>query len=173
MAIESLSIQAIKDALAANDPRQLNSARKLLDHVRRLKTDEGFKDPSFRDAGLVRINENPAEVPFFCQPPWEFNSQTRAFKLDGREVILSPNDWSLLTTFFVNAERPLDWREIADYLGLGADRLGVNTLVRYRIFTLRRAIEPAPENPLYLVTRKGSGYIFYPQGKPNETRTRF
>lgn len=35
---------------------------------------------------------------------------------------------------------------------------------------LRRSIEPYPARPSYLVTKRGAGYVLYPEGRPTPTR---
>ncbi|MEZ0374365.1 MAG: helix-turn-helix domain-containing protein, partial [Candidatus Sericytochromatia bacterium] len=43
----------------------------------------------------------------------------------------------------------------------------IDSNVRSLIRKLRAKIEPNPAEPVYLVTAKSNGYIFYPSGRPD------
>ncbi len=78
-----------------------------------------------------------------------------------KEVSLTPTEYHLLCVLVKRPGQVL----IPEYLlkgvwGSGYD--GATHLVRLAIHRLRRKIEPDPQNPQYIQTRLGVGYIFVP-----------
>ena len=45
------------------------------------------------------------------------------------------------------------------------DYMGDTRTLDVHVSWLRRNIEPQPERPTYLVTRRGEGYVFYANGQ--------
>jgi DNA-binding response OmpR family regulator len=77
----------------------------------------------------------------------------------GQEVNLTPTEYRLLYELVKQAGRVL----VPEYLlekvwGIGYE--GENRLLWQAIHRLRRKIEPDPQNPQYIQTRPGIGYVF-------------
>ena len=77
----------------------------------------------------------------------------------GQEVNLTPTEYRLLYELVKQAGRVL----VPEYLlekvwGIGYE--GENRLLWQAVHRLRRKIEPDPENPQYIQTRPGIGYVF-------------
>ena len=77
----------------------------------------------------------------------------------GQEVNLTPTEYRLLCELVRQAGRVL----VPEYLlekvwGIGYE--GENRLLWQAIHRLRRKIEPDPQNPQYIQTRPGIGYVF-------------
>jgi DNA-binding response OmpR family regulator len=87
-------------------------------------------------------------------------AQQRVFVCD-QEITLTPIEYRLLCELARQPDRVL----VPDYLlervwGLGYE--GEHHLLRQAVHRLRRKIEPDPQNPQYIQTRPGLGYIFVP-----------
>jgi two-component system KDP operon response regulator KdpE len=83
----------------------------------------------------------------------------------GREIRLTPTEFSLLELFARNAGKPLTLRQLIARVWEGAPGTTADT-VRVHVGSLRRKLEPDPSNPRYLVTEPWVGYRFL--GEPGE-----
>ena len=67
-------------------------------------------------------------------------------------------------------EQPLAIHSINDLIDAAwpvVDSTGVsNAAVQQAIRHLRKRIEPNPAKPCYLITERGAGYRFFPEGAP-------
>ncbi len=121
------------------------SARELLARVRaalrRSPTITQTSDATFR-AGKLRVNL----------------ASHRVYR-GGQEVRLTPTEYRLLRELITQKGRVL----VPEYLlekvwGLGHE--GETQLLWQAVHRLRQKIEPDPQNPIYIHTRPGIGYIF-------------
>lgn len=122
------------------------SAEELLARVRaalrRVEYGDGLEDSSTQRFGELLVDLG----------------QRRVFAGE-REVSLTGTEYRLLTELVKNAGRVL----VPDYLlervwGVGYE--GEVRLVRQAIHRLRAKLEPDPQNPRYIETRPGIGYVF-------------
>ncbi len=91
---------------------------------------------------------------------WELNLNTRRLTPpDGRELVLSKGEFNLLVVFLGSPQRVLSRDQILDLSRLHNDEV-YNRAVDLQIMRLRRKIEADTENPRYIKTDRGSGYIF-------------
>jgi two-component system KDP operon response regulator KdpE len=77
----------------------------------------------------------------------------------GREVRLTPTEFSLLELLATNAGKPLFIEQIIARVWRGAPATTADT-VRVHMSSLRRKIEPEPSEPRYIVTEPWVGYRF-------------
>src|SRR3990172_4818350 len=87
------------------------------------------------------------------------------FVSDGRSVQLTPREFDLLQYLLRNRGRVLSPEAILTNVW-GPEYAGEETLVKQFIHRLRMKIEPAPANPEYIVTIRGSGYAFEEDTRP-------
>jgi two-component system KDP operon response regulator KdpE len=77
----------------------------------------------------------------------------------GEEVDLTPTEYRLLSELVKNAGRVLVPEHLLDKVwGVGYE--GETHLVWQAMHRLRRKVEPDPQNPRYIHTRPGIGYVF-------------
>ena len=81
----------------------------------------------------------------------------------GKEINLTTLESDLLAYFLQHPEKFIQVNEIIENVWLEKVTDGN---VRQAIFYLRLKIEPDPTNPIFLVSERLRGYIFYPQGIP-------
>jgi two-component system, OmpR family, phosphate regulon response regulator PhoB len=79
--------------------------------------------------------------------------------IDGREVNLSPKEFSLLELFMNNPRRVYSREQLLEQIW-GMSYLGDSKTVDVHIRWLREKIEPDPSNPRYVITVRGFGYRF-------------
>lgn len=79
--------------------------------------------------------------------------------IDGREVNLSPKEFSLLELFMNNPRRVFSREQLLEQIW-GMSYLGDSKTVDVHIRWLREKIEPDPSAPRYIITVRGFGYRF-------------
>jgi len=114
--------------------------------LRRVEYSDGLPSNASFQAGDLRV---------------DFTLQ-RVF-LQEQEVELTPTEYRLLSELVKQPGRLL----VTDYLvekvwGHGYE--GNEKLIRQAIHRLRKKIEQDPRNPVYIQTRPGLGYMFFPPG---------
>ena len=97
---------------------------------------------------------------------WELNLNTRRLTgPDGHSVALSNGEFSLLVVLLGSSQRILSRDQLLDLSRLHNDEV-FNRSVDVQIMRLRRKIEPDPQQPRYIRTERGAGYLF---GVPVDT----
>jgi hypothetical protein len=110
-------------------------------------------------------------------PRLEFNEETGSIRVGGREVpggSLPSGGLRLLRYLYRNAGRPISWEELhyRGYRELSSiprvpddpgyeERKNWEPTLFTRLSELRKAIEPDPEDPIYIETVRGEGVIFH------------
>jgi len=77
----------------------------------------------------------------------------------GREIHLTPTEFSILELLARHAGRPVSFDEIIANVWRGAPGTS-NDAVRVHVGSVRRKIEPDPSNPRYIVTEPWIGFRF-------------
>jgi two-component system phosphate regulon response regulator OmpR len=87
------------------------------------------------------------------------------FDMEGREVPITPSEFTLLETFAANPNRALSRDRLLE-LGLyaGVDEV-FDRAIDSRITRLRRKIEASPGTPRTIKTVRNAGYMFVPSGQ--------
>jgi DNA-binding response OmpR family regulator len=90
---------------------------------------------------------------------------TRTAKVDGEAVTLTEREYRLMRFFLDNAESVITREDIVcqvlnEIYDPYADCNRVNNIIS----RLRRRVEPLPDDPQFIITRWGSGWMFYPTG---------
>jgi len=86
------------------------------------------------------------------------DSAHHTVEIRGRTVNLRPREFSLLRFFMENPDIILSSEQICEY-AWGMEGI-YHRGVAQPIYLLRKAIEPDPENPIYIKTVHGTGYRF-------------
>lgn len=87
----------------------------------------------------------------------QMDLQRREVIVSGREVELTPSEYSLLRVLMERAGYVLTRNEQITH-GLGTDYEGINRTLDSHMRNLRRKVEPDPSNPIYIETLYGVGY---------------
>lgn len=83
---------------------------------------------------------------------------------DGTEHSLTASEFNLLKAFVDNPRRVLTRERLLD-LANARDPDAFDRAIDVRITRIRRKVEPDPNNPAYIRTVRGAGYVFSPEGK--------
>ncbi len=91
----------------------------------------------------------------------KFSNQT--VSVLGEAIDLTPTEYKLLTTLVGQKGRPIP----ADQLlyGVWGREYSTDELVKWHIGHLRRKMELDPSSPKLIVTRRGYGYVYLPDGE--------
>jgi len=105
----------------------------------------------------IRRSTQVADEPIFTSGDLQIDLARRMVKLAGREVQLTPTEYSLLRLLAVNAGRVVTQRQLLrDACGPGYEQ--DFHILHVNISNLRHKIEPDPTRPRFLITEPGVGY---------------
>jgi DNA-binding response OmpR family regulator len=115
-------------------------------------------------AALRRATALEQEVEVLRFGENEIDFQGRSLKVDGKEIDVSPREFDLLDYMAKNPNRVLARDQILNRVW-GYDYYGTARTIDNFIQKLRRKVEQDPENPRHIVTVRGVGYKFVPEGR--------
>lgn len=106
----------------------------------------------------------PAEpAPVYAFGPFRLDAATHALTRDGAPVALTTAEFTLLHLFVRHPRRVLT-RDQLTTLVRDVERMPFDRSIDVRVARLRRKIEPNPDEPVYIRTVWGAGYLFVPHG---------
>jgi len=86
---------------------------------------------------------------------------TRRVTVGGRVVNLPPTAFHYLLALARHAPNVVDYQTlVTEAQGYQAEAREAQELVKWHIHHIRQAIEPDPQNPIYIINVRGSGYRF-------------
>lgn len=91
--------------------------------------------------------------------PFEFNNFERVLKKNNVPIDLTSGEFDLVKAFIENANQPLS-REKIMQLVRGKELEVFDRSIDVQISRIRKLIEDDPNNPIYLKTKWGYGYVF-------------
>ena len=100
--------------------------------------------------------EAPAPLEF---PGLSIDRERRRVVQDGREIRLTPTEFSILELLAIQAGKPVTIRQIIGRVWHGAPGTTPDA-VRVHVGSLRRKIEPDSSRPRYIITEPWIGYRF-------------
>jgi DNA-binding response OmpR family regulator len=103
----------------------------------------------------------PAEV--FAFGPFRLDYASHTLTRDSAVVALTTGEYTLLRVMTGHPNRALSRDQLIELLK-GYDRSPFDRSIDVRVTRLRRKIEDDPENPRYVRTVWGTGYMFVPSG---------
>lgn len=106
----------------------------------------------------LRRTTTPTETSL-AFPDLTIDLDRRRVVQDGREVRLTPTEFSLLELLATNAGKPMFIEQIIARVWRSAPSTSADT-VRVHMSSLRKKIEPNPSEPQYIVTEPWVGYRF-------------
>jgi len=110
--------------------------------------------------GLAPTTE-PAEVEF---GPFRLNLATRSLTRDGEPIPLTTGEFSVLKVLCQNPRVPMS-REKLMALARGREYGAYDRSLDVQISRLRKLVETDPQQPRYIQTVWGVGYVFIPDDK--------
>jgi DNA-binding response OmpR family regulator len=127
------------------------SPRELLARIRALLR---------RARAQATVADEIAKVRAYRFGHWELNIGLRKLKRSGGESVdLTNGEFSLLTAFLSSPQRILTRDQLLDLSRLHNAEV-YDRSIDVQILRLRRKIEVDPSNPRFIVTERGTGYLF-------------
>ena len=119
-----------------------------------------------RIRAVLRRKEKVAPLP--SHPAFSFatlllDTANRTLSKNGERIKITNADFALLRIFCEHPHRVLTRDQLVSLSG-GDERLPFDRSIDVRITRLRRKIEINPEEPCYIRTVRGTGYLFSPDG---------
>ncbi len=99
--------------------------------------------------------------------PFALNLGTRALTRDGEAVALTTGEFSVLKVFAENPRTPLSRDKLMDR-ARGREHESYDRSIDVQVSRLRRLLGEDPQNPRYIQTVWGFGYVFIPDGTPQK-----
>jgi len=93
-----------------------------------------------------------------------FDIQNRSLSKDGKNISITTGEFNLLKVFTERPKQPLSRDQIMQ-LARGKELDVFDRSIDVQISRIRKLIEDDPNNPKYLQTKWGFGYIFNPDGE--------
>jgi two-component system phosphate regulon response regulator OmpR len=129
---------------------------------------------------VARINavlrrQKPAEMPgaptteerAVTFGPYSLNMSTRTLIRDGEPVPLTTGEFALLKALASHPREPMSRDKLMD-LARGREHESYDRSIDVQVSRLRRLLGEDPQNPRYIQTVWGFGYVFVPDGAPTK-----
>jgi two-component system OmpR family response regulator len=131
------------------------SPRELLARIRAVLR---RREPAATDDGRARTPAPRGDVRAFRFSGWELSLGTRRLvSPDGRMIEVTNSEFALLATFLRAPRAILSRDQLLEGTRIHADIY--DRSIDVQILRLRRKIEPDPNQPKLIVTRRGAGYL--------------
>ncbi|TQV63388.1 MAG: response regulator [Halothiobacillaceae bacterium] len=98
------------------------------------------------------------------QGPFRIDLDMHDLSIAGHSISLTEGEFQLLRVFMEHPRRLLSRDTLMDLLK-GYDRSPFDRSIDVRMTRLRRKIEADPAQPRHLLTIRGEGYVFVPEGR--------
>ena len=96
-----------------------------------------------------------------------FDAASRSLTKNGLPITITSGEFALLKVFTEHPRQPLS-RDRLMQLARGRELDVFDRSIDVQVSRLRRLVEPDPSHPRYLQTMWGFGYVFIPDGEPNQ-----
>jgi DNA-binding response OmpR family regulator len=107
------------------------------------------------------LNKLPPTDParYLRQGPFTLDLHARHVMVEEKYIPLSPSNFDYLVTLVRHCPNPVSYEEMVKQAqGYELTRSEAQEMARWRIHELRKALEPDPKHPRYIITMRGHGY---------------
>jgi two-component system, OmpR family, phosphate regulon response regulator OmpR len=106
--------------------------------------------------------EEPAQVAF---GPYSLDLSTRRLTRAGEPIALTTGEFSLLKALALHPRQPMSRDKLME-LARGRELESTDRSIDVQVSRLRKLLGEDPQNPRYIQTVWGFGYVFVPDGAP-------
>jgi two-component system, OmpR family, phosphate regulon response regulator OmpR len=106
--------------------------------------------------------EEPAQVAF---GPYELDLSTRQLTRAGEPIALTTGEFSLLKALVLHPRQPMSRDKLME-LARGRELESTDRSIDVQVSRLRKLLGEDPQDPRYIQTVLGFGYVFVPDGAP-------
>ncbi len=109
----------------------------------------------------------PESVRYLRMGPFFVDLQTQITTLNERPIPVPPCTFNYLVALMRHSPNPVSYQElVAEAQGNKLSKLEAQDLARWRVYMLRKAIEPDVDRPRYVISVAGVGYRLSTEEKP-------
>ena len=117
------------------------------------------REVALRAMAVLRRSGWGKTTPVMILGGLQIDIENHQVTVDSQSVSLTPNEFRLLVCLAQNAGRVLSWQSILKVAWEVDPTEGGKEMVKTAMYRLRQKIEAEPENPRYLQTIRGTGYM--------------
>ena len=99
--------------------------------------------------------------------PFALNLANRSLTREGEQVALTTGEFALLKALASHPREPMSRDKLMD-LARGREHESYDRSIDVQVSRLRRLLGEDPQNPRYIQTVWGFGYVFVPEGTPHK-----
>ena len=154
-----LILDRVKEIL--EEVRQPARQRELLSQIQNLVSELNEITQPGEELPANLLNLRPPTDPsrFLQRGPFSLDLHARHMMFNDGYIPLSPSNFDYLTTLVRHSPNAVSYEVLVrESQGYDLTRNEAREMSRWRIHELRKAFEPDPKNPKYLITVRGSGY---------------
>ncbi|RPI80892.1 MAG: DNA-binding response regulator [Chloroflexi bacterium] len=142
------------------EQRQPKRRREIVSHIQELLGElrqiDG-QEPS--SPGILMTVSSTDPTRFLQRGPLTLDLHARHIKMGEQFIQLSPTAFDYLVTLLRHSPNPVSYETLVmESQGYKTSLNEARDLARWRIHELRKALEPKPEQPMYIITERGTGY---------------
>lgn len=154
-----LIVARVKELL--KEQQQPKRQREIIHQIQNLVSELQNIDGEGGETPAGVINALPATDPsrFLKRGPFTLDLHARHLILEDNYVDLSPSNFDYMVTLVRHCPNAVTYEQLVqESQGYEVTRQEGREMARWRIHELRKAIEPDPKTPRYIITVRGSGY---------------
>lgn len=142
------------------EQRQPKRRREIVSHIQELLAElrqiDG-QDPG--STGILMTVSSTDPTRFLQRGPLTLDLHARHIKMGEQFIQLSPTAFDYLVTLLRHSPNPVSYETLVmESQGYKTTLNEARDLARWRIHELRKALEPSPAQPRYIITERGVGY---------------
>src|SRR5512140_2381135 len=108
--------------------------------------------------------QEPTSVEF---GPFTFDLSTRRLSREGEPIALTTGEFALLKALVLHPRQPMSLDKLME-LARGRELESTDRSIDVQVSRLRKLLGEDPQNPRYIQTVWGFGYVFVPDGAPSK-----
>ncbi len=151
-------ITRVKEILA--EQQQPKRQREIMGQIQNLVYELQTLDGGEKISSDI-LNTLPPTDParFLQRGPFTLDLHARHVTFNDKFVPLSPSNFDYLVTLVRHSPKPVSYENmVREAQGYELTRIEAQEMARWRIHELRKALEPNPKRPRYIITVRGQGY---------------
>jgi two-component system alkaline phosphatase synthesis response regulator PhoP len=152
-------VARVKEILS--EQTQPKRQREILTQIQMLASELQQIDESTDSMSPTLLSTLPPTDPsrFLQRGPFTLDLHARHLMMENNFVPLSPSNFDYMVTLVRHCPNPITYEGmVKESQGYDLTRQEAREMARWRIHELRKALEPDPKNPQFIITVRGSGY---------------
>lgn len=133
--------------------------RKIVSQIQELLGELNNTDPTPESSTEVATENHESAGRFLRRGQIALDMYTHHALIDGRDIAIPPTTFDFLVTLLRHSPDPVAYETlVAESQGYNLSRIEASEMARWQIHELRKAIEPNPAKPQFIITVRDIGY---------------